>query len=236
MEVCMEPEQLFVNKKPKKSILHRLVSNMIVTVVSKENLDFYVSLGTNQQEGISFQQFIQLFDAMEKACSRSTLHFKKQELLEEYIFPGHIIKTCYKNGDDAIWQFRKIKSRLLFQSESENASLKFTMVETNACEPPCQKTFESHITERWIFVHKNQIRYEFLKQVIGKTKEDACMQQPRFLVRMFIENLPEMVSIGDFTEYLLEKSFEIFGHGIKPSLIHCPLRHKSRKHSTNDSS
>jgi hypothetical protein len=221
--------------KSKKNALNRLVSNMVVTGTSKQNSDFYVALCTNQQEGISFQQFIQLFDAMSKACSRSILHFKKQEFFFEFMFPGHIVGNFYTTSEEPQWFLKKTKSRLLFKDDNTNAALKFTLVETKQISGHDSQDEPSSIsiTERWIFVHKNQIRYEFSKHVSGKTKEDACAQEPKFLVRMFIEDLSTIATNPDFIEHLLKKSFEIFGHGSHPSLVHCPLRHKSRKPSQN---
>lgn len=210
----------------RKSVLFRLLSNMIVTATAKPNLSLHVTLGHHRVEGISYNQFIHLFDSMEAACNRSFIHFKKYEAIVEFGFSGNVVGIYKMDGSKPIFLRRTIRSRLLFQNEY-HASLQFTLSEIiPLSEVEVGKPENVQIMERWVFVHKNKVRYELMKTAVGKTKEDACSQNPTFLVRMFVTPIsrPHM-----YTELLLRKSYDIFGFGPNPELHHCSLRHKGKK-------
>jgi hypothetical protein len=212
-----------------KFVLYRLVSNMCVTANSKPNLNLYVTLGQHHMEGISFNQFINLFDSLESACHRSLIHFTKYELATEFFFGSQIVGIYTMDGSKPTFVRRSIRSRLLFQNEFR-AALQFTLSEVIPCEPVENGIPQRvQIYERWSFTHKSKVRYELIKTTSGKTKEDACAQNPMFLVRMFINPLNRT---HFYTEMLLRKSFDIFGFGSNPELKHVALRHMGRKKET----
>lgn len=210
-----------------KASLHKLVANMCTAYLSKPNLILYVTLGTEYSEGIGFTQFANLFDSIEAACNRSLIHFTKYELLTEFLFDKQIVGIFTSDGNKPTFVKRSTKSRLLFENEF-SASLQFTLVETNVVEPlENGDPLQVQIYEKWTFTHKNKVRYELIKTTQGKSKVDACNQEPKFLVRMYLLN--DTYSSTSYTSVLIKKSFDVFGYGPNPKLTHIPLRHKGKR-------
>jgi hypothetical protein len=226
----IKKEQIEPHEK-KKNALSRLLSNMVVTITSKPDLDFYVTLMTNQHEAISFSHFMEFFHSMEQACEESLVYFKSHDRVIESLFSNYIQVEKYINGQDSKWSRSKVKSRLLFKDPHSPGALQFTLLEKSDLQEQKlgENPYQKNIYQRWTFVHRSQIKYEFFQQVSGATKQTACDENLQYFVRMSFINLHTLVSQPNFIDFLLKKSFEIFGHGPKPELVHYPLRHKSRK-------
>ena len=209
----------------------KLVENMCAASLSNPNMVLSVALGTQDQEGIGFEQFSNLFDSMEAACNRSLIHFTKYELLTEFFFDKNIVGIFTMDGYKPKFVKRYSRSKLLLQNEF-NASLHFMLMEVHNTEPvDAGIPLQIQIYEKWTFTHKNKVKYELLKTTQGKTKEDACNQEPIFLVRMYI--VQEICSPLVYANVLVKKSFDVFGYGSNPNLFHVPSQHKGKRKEVN---
>ncbi len=217
----------FVQNSNSKSLVHTLVDKMSTTFLAKPNFSLYVTLGTHYSEGIEFEQFSTLFDSMEAACNRSLVHFTKYELITEFLFDKHIVGIFTTDGCKPTFVKRYTRSKLLFRNEF-NASLQFTLMEVNHSETlENENPLQVQMYEKWTFTHKNKVKYDFLKTVQGKTKEDACNQDPTFVVRMYI--LHDAYPSSLYTNMLIQKSYDIFGYGPNPNLIHVTSKHNGKR-------
>ena len=210
-----------------KQLMYTLVDDMCKTCLAKPNLILYVTLGTQHSEGIGFEQFATLFDSMEAACNRSLIHFTRYELFTEYMFDKHIVGIFTSDGVKPKFVRRSLCSKLVFKNE-HNASLYFSLLEVSNTEPLDNgDPLQVQVYEKWTFTHKNKVRYDLIKTALGKTTEDACNQDPIFLVRMYI--LQDTCSPHVYTNMLIRKSFDVYGYGVNPELNHMPLQQTNKR-------
>jgi len=201
-------------------------------ILRRQNFSICFGVMMSEQEGFSFAQFVDLWSSMHNASRIGTLDSRPEEKIIQVFFVPNVVGEFYMDGqppkfytldEEPVLQFKHTsgQSLVLFQRESAEA----------------QRTYQSprftRVVERRVFYY-GHVKFEFVKMSEGQNVEDACNQEPIYLVRVYQavhEQARLSSSLEDchgYCERLYRCAVPLLGQGPNPSLARKSFKYATR--------
>jgi len=161
----------------------QLITARAERLLRKDGFQIFATMMMSDQEGLPYDQFVDLWESMHKSSERGILYCVPQENYIECLYPHNIIGQYYCIDRKPSF-FSQIDEPLLQVKHASGRSVAIIQRESVKAERVYCKPRLVKLIEKRVFLFNNRAQYELLKVAQGASAEDACEQELSFVVRL----------------------------------------------------
>jgi len=161
----------------------QLITTRAERLLRKDGFQIFATMMMSDQEGLPYDQFVDLWESMYRSSKKGILYSVPQENYVECLFPHNIVGQYYHTDRNPSF-FSQIDEPLLQVKHASGRSVAIIQRESVKAERVDCPPRLVRVIEKRVFLFNNRAQYELLKVAQGTSVEDACQQEPSFVVRL----------------------------------------------------
>jgi hypothetical protein len=222
-----------------KNIAH--IIKRLTKMLKKPGVVFRVTVGHQDEDGVSYAQFVSLWDAQDMAAVQCILWKHEVDTYVQYHYDDHLVGRFFLDGRKPEFFMERADPVLCFKHAS-GLSLIFYEHQVMESRHIYQIPKWTDVIERRTFTCGDRITYDLIKKADGPSVEQACKKEPKYYIQMLL-NRKCYSSTPRFARGICTKSVDLLGLGPRPKLVrysfkrdikHELLASGSKKRKTED--